>query len=47
VDEVVGGVVEAGYHSVRLDTKGYVSGVYFYRLRAGSRIFTKKMIVVK
>jgi hypothetical protein len=47
VDEVVGGVVEAGYHSIRLDTQGYVSGVYFYRLRAGSRIFTKKMIVVR
>jgi hypothetical protein len=47
VDEVVGGVREAGYHSVRLNTKDYQSGVYFYRLAAGNRIFMKKMIVVK
>jgi hypothetical protein len=47
VDDLVSGEVEAGYHGVRLDTKSYVSGVYFYRLAAGNRIFMKKMIVVK
>ena len=40
-------VLDAGYHSLRLDTKSYVSGVYFYRLEAGGKVFTKKMIVVK
>jgi hypothetical protein len=47
VEEVAGGVKEAGYHTARLDVKGYVSGVYFYRLVAGGRVFMKKMIVVK
>ena len=47
VEELVSGGVEAGYHSVRLDTKSYVSGVYFYRLAAGNKLFTKKLIVVK
>jgi hypothetical protein len=47
VDELIGGVVDAGYHAVRLDTKSYLSGVYFYRLVAGNRIFMKKMIVVR
>jgi hypothetical protein len=47
VDVLVDGEVEAGYHSLRLDTKAYVSGIYFYRLVAGNRIFTKKLIVVK
>jgi hypothetical protein len=47
VDVLVSGEVEAGYHSLRLDTGSYVSGVYFYRLAAGGKTFTKKMIVVK
>jgi hypothetical protein len=47
VDVLVSGEVEAGYHSLRLDTGSYVSGVYFYRLAAGGKTFTRKMIVVK
>ena len=47
VDILVNGEVDPGYHSMRLDTKGYASGVYFYRLSAGGRTFTEKMIVVK
>jgi len=47
VEVIVDGEVEAGYHSTRLDTKSYVSGVYFYRLAAGNKVFTKKLIVVK
>jgi uncharacterized delta-60 repeat protein len=47
VDVLVDGEVEAGYHSLRLDTKVYVSGVYFYRLAAEGKVFTKKLIVVK
>ncbi|MBA7710038.1 hypothetical protein ES703_118966 [subsurface metagenome] len=46
-DVLIDGVVEPGYHSLRLDTKGYASGVYFYRLVAGDKTFTRKMIVVK
>jgi hypothetical protein len=47
VEELIGGAVDAGYRAVRMDTKSYLSGVYFYRLVAGNRIFMKKMIVVK
>jgi len=46
-DVLIDGVVEPGYHSFRLDTEGYASGVYFYRLVAGDKTFTRKMIVVK
>jgi hypothetical protein len=47
VDVLLDGEVAPGYYSLRLDTQGYVSGVYFYRLRAGGKLFTKKMIVVR
>jgi hypothetical protein len=47
VDVLLEGEVEAGYHSARLSTDSYVSGVYFYRLAAGGKTFTKKLIVVK
>ncbi|MCK4395116.1 T9SS type A sorting domain-containing protein, partial [candidate division WOR-3 bacterium] len=46
-DVLIDGVLEPGYHSLRLDTKGYASGVYFYRLIAEGKTFTRKMIVVK
>lgn len=38
---------EAGYRSVSLSTDELSVGVYFYRLHAGSRLTSKKMIVVK
>jgi hypothetical protein len=47
VDVLVHGKVEPGYHSMSVDTKGYVSGVYFYRLAAGGKTFTRKMIILK
>ncbi len=47
VDVLVSGEVDPGYHHARLDTKSYVSGVYFYRLAAGNKTFTRKMVVVK
>jgi hypothetical protein len=37
----------AGYHEVTLKITNYSSGVYFYRLQAGSFIETKKMILLK
>jgi len=46
-DVLIDGVLEPGYHSKQLDTKGYASGVYFYRLSAGDKTFTRKMIVMK
>jgi hypothetical protein len=47
LDILINREVEAGYHSMKLDTKGYASGVYFYRLTAGGKTFTRKMTVVK
>jgi hypothetical protein len=39
--------VMAGHHQVKLDASGLASGVYFYRLTAGSYTAIKKMVVTK
>jgi hypothetical protein len=38
---------EAGLHERQLNASGFASGVYFYRLAAGSFVDTKKMLVIK
>ena len=38
---------EAGYHSVRFDGTGLASGVYFYRLQAGTYVETRKLLLMK
>ncbi len=38
---------EAGYHEVKFDGSGLSSGVYFYRLTAGSYIQTRKLLLVR
>ena len=47
VDELVDGILDAGWHAVRWDAAGLPSGVYLYRLEAGSFQETKTMILVK
>jgi spore coat protein A len=37
----------AGYHTVRLDGRGLASGVYYYRISAGSFVSTKRMLLMK
>ncbi|MGA7838023.1 MAG: T9SS type A sorting domain-containing protein [Ignavibacteriaceae bacterium] len=37
----------AGTYKVRFDASAYASGVYFYRIRAGNFIQTKKMVLLK
>jgi hypothetical protein len=41
------GAQDAGLHEVRLDGSSLASGVYFYRLRAGEYVETKKLILVR
>ena len=38
---------QAGVHSVYWNAVGFPSGVYFYRLQAGSFVETRKLIVLK
>jgi hypothetical protein len=47
VRELVNGETEAGYHEVRFDGSGLSSGVYFYRLRAGNFVETRKLLLVR
>ena len=37
----------AGYHNVTFDASSLASGVYFYRIQAGSFVKTQKMMLVK
>ena len=37
----------AGYHEVKFDGSGLASGVYFYRLKAGEYVATKRLLVVR
>lgn len=47
VATLVDGELNPGEHSVVYDAKGLPSGVYFYRLSAGSFTETKKMLITK
>jgi hypothetical protein len=47
VGTLMNGAQDAGYHEVRLDGSGLASGVYFYRIQAGSFVQTKKSILLR
>jgi hypothetical protein len=38
---------EAGYHDVKFENPGLASGVYLYRMQAGSFVEVKKLVLVK
>ena len=41
------GLKPAGYHSLQLDASQWASGIYLYRLQAGDRVFTRKLMLMK
>ena len=41
------GVMASGQHTVAFDARNLASGVYFYRLTAGSYVSTMKMMLLK
>jgi hypothetical protein len=45
VTTLVQGEQEVGYHEVRFDASGLSSGVYFYRLKAGTYVETRKLLI--
>ena len=47
VASLVDGIAKAGIHEVTFDASNLTSGVYFYKLQAGSFVETKKMILLK
>ena len=47
VRELVNGELRAGYHEVQFDAAGLTSGVYFYRMRAGDFVETKRLLLLR
>lgn len=47
VSSLVNAIQEPGYKSVQWDATNVASGLYFYQLRAGSFVETKKMLLVR
>jgi hypothetical protein len=47
VATLVSGNQEAGYHEVTFDGKNLSSGLYFYRIQAGSFVETRRLLLVR
>jgi hypothetical protein len=47
VAQLVNEVKSPGSYTIAFDGSNLVSGVYFYKLRAGGNVFTKKMVLMK
>ena len=47
VATIVDGLEAAGYHQVEFNASQLASGVYFYRLHAGSFTETKKLVLIR
>ena len=47
ITSLINGNIKTGYHTVNWDASSYPSGLYFYRLNAGSYSETKKMLLIK
>jgi hypothetical protein len=47
VSTLVNGDMEAGYHEIKCDASGLSSGIYFYRLKAGDFVETKRLLLIR
>ncbi|NNE47934.1 MAG: T9SS type A sorting domain-containing protein, partial [Rhodothermales bacterium] len=47
VATVLDGIETAGDHTVQFDARGLASGIYLYRISAGSFVETRRMVVVR
>ena len=47
VKELINEMMKSGYYEVELNASDFASGIYFYRIKAGDFISTKKMILMK
>jgi outer membrane receptor protein involved in Fe transport len=47
VETLVDQQQEAGYKSVNWEASDYCSGIYFYKLSAGNRVFIKRMTLLR
>jgi hypothetical protein len=47
VKTLINKIQGAGKHSVSFDASNFANGIYFYQLRAGNFISTKKMVILK
>jgi hypothetical protein len=47
VETIIDQILPDGYHSIGWDASGKVSGTYFYVIKAGDRVDSGKMILLK
>jgi photosystem II stability/assembly factor-like uncharacterized protein len=47
IAQLVNGDMAAGYHEARFEGRGIASGVYFYRLHAGTYVETRELLLLK
>jgi hypothetical protein len=47
VTTLVNGYMEAGLHRVEFNASDLPSGIYFYRITAGTFMETKKLVLIK
>ena len=47
VAQLINSDIDAGYHEIQFNASNLASGVYFYRMQAGSYVETKKLCLVR